>query len=440
MKTIYEILAEKRDGKELTEDEIGFLVSSFTTGEVEDYQFSAFLMAAFIRGLSDSEMLALTDVMLKSGKRVVVSGLDRPLIDKHSTGGVGDKLSLIISPLLAQCGIAVGMVSGRSLGHTGGTLDKLESIPDMKVFHSDRRFATLLRKHHFAITGQTAEIAPADKKIYALRDVTGTVESTPLIVASIMSKKLALNSDGILFDVKTGSGAFMKEKAKATRLSRALLSVCRNNNLPARAVITNMNQPTGRMIGNFLEVVESVETLRGEGPDDTMKLSLELSGQMFLVAGIEKEIKPARAQCRQVLKSGRALEALCRYVADCGGDASVLENPGRMTDKAHKAVVKSRQSGYIAAMDTARLGYLAGSLGAGRVSSSDRIDPIAGIEMLVRIGDRVSVGDELAVLYTGRKKASTRVAEEIRSAIEFANNKPVMQRLVLRRIGNERAG
>lgn len=436
MRSVYEILATKRDGGELESSEIAFLINQYTSGEIADYQFAAFLMAAFIRGLSDAETAVLTDVMLKSGKRVTVKGLDRPLIDKHSTGGVGDKLSLIISPLLAGCGIAVGMISGRGLGHTGGTLDKLESIPGMKVFHSDKEFSRLLKMHHFAIMGQTSVIAPADKKIYALRDVTGTVESIPLIVASIMSKKLALKSDGIVFDVKAGNGAFMKNNREATKLATALLKVSASNRLPARAIIANMNQPTGRMIGNFLEVLETVEVLKGGGPDDTATLSLELSAQMLLVAGVESEYKAAHRRAKRELESGNSYEQFCRYVRDCGGDIKTLEQPERILKGVHKRIVKSKKSGYISRVDTARLGFLAGKLGAGRVNVTDKIDPAAGIEMLVRVGDKVSVGDTLARLYSRESSRLKAVASELPATMSFGSEKPKAERLVIRRLEN----
>ncbi len=437
MRSVYEILAAKRDGQELQPSEIVFLVNQYTSGEVTDYQFAAFLMAAFIRGLSDTETSALTEVMLKSGKRVTVKGLDRPLIDKHSTGGVGDKLSLIISPLLAGCDIAVGMISGRGLGHTGGTLDKLESIPGMKVFHSDNEFARLLKKHHFAIMGQTSAIAPADKKIYALRDVTGTVESIPLIVASIMSKKLALKSDGIVFDVKVGSGAFMKSNSDATKLATALLKVSAANRLPARAIIANMNQPTGRMIGNFLEVVESVEVLKGGGPADTIALALELSAQMLLVAGVETEYKAAHKKAKRELESGNSYEQFCRYARDCGGDVIVLQEPQRILKGAHKRIVKSKRSGYIDRVDTSRLGFLSGKLGAGRVNVTDRIDPAAGIEMLVRVGDKISIGDPLARLYSPESSRLNAVASELPTTISLGKVKPKAERLIIRRLEND---
>ncbi|MCK4858099.1 MAG: thymidine phosphorylase, partial [candidate division Zixibacteria bacterium] len=347
MKFPYELIAAKRDGGELKANEIDLLVNEYTAGRIKDYQFAAFLMAVFINGLSEKETAALTGAMLKSGKTITISGLDRPLIDKHSTGGVGDKLSLVIAPLLAECGIAVGMISGRGLGHTGGTLDKLEAIPGMKVFHSSSAFARLLKRHHFAITGQTANIVPADRKIYALRNVTGTVESIPLIVASIMSKKLALKSDGILFDVKTGSGAFMKTRARAIKLAQTLLAVSRAHNLPARAIITQMNQPTGRMIGNFLEIVETVAVLQGGGPPDTIELAVELAAQMLLVAGQKSNLKSARRCVSAILESGQAYENLCRYVADCGGAVRALARPELVIKGIHKRIVKSPADGYL---------------------------------------------------------------------------------------------
>jgi pyrimidine-nucleoside phosphorylase len=434
MKSIYELIATKRDGGELSEDEITFLINGFTKGEIQDYQMSSFLMAAFINGLSDVETAALTRVMLHSGDIVKVPGLDRPLLDKHSTGGVGDKLSLTIAPLLANCGVAVGMFSGRGLGHTGGTLDKLESIPGMRVFHSRSEFARLLKKHHFAISGQTNTIAPADKKIYALRDATGTVESIPLIVASIMSKKLALKSDGILFDVKTGSGAFMKTNKRSRQLAEALLAVARDSELPASAVITNMSQPTGRMIGNFLEISETVDVLRGKGPADTVALTVDLSAEMLLLAGIERNRMKAKSLLQQEMKSGRAYESFLRYVTACGGQAKVVEKPDRLIRRAHKSVVKSPRSGYIESIATDRLGYLAGKLGAGRSAVTDRVDPLAGIELVVRVGSKVSTGELLGTGYAQKQAKLAGFDLDFINCLMFSDQPPRPERLMLKHL------
>ncbi len=434
MKSTYELIATKRDGGNLTDEEITSLVKQYTGGKISDYQMSAFLMAAFIRGLSDAETSALTGAMLHSGETISVPGLDRPLLDKHSTGGVGDKLSLTIGPLLANCGVAVGMFSGRGLGHTGGTLDKLESIPGMRVFHSRAEFTRLLKKHHFAVTGQTDKIAPADKKIYALRDATGTVESIPLIVASIMSKKLALKSNGILFDVKTGSGAFMKTLPRSRQLAEALLAVSKRNGLPARAVISNMNQPTGNMIGNFLEIKETIDVLRGAGPADTISLTLDLASEMLALAGIEKDAKVGKRSLRQELKSGRPYETFCRYVSSCGGATASLETADKLLQRAHKSVVKSPTGGYIAAMATDRLGFLAGRLGAGRLSLSDRVDPLAGIELVAKIGDEIAVGEPLAIGYCRQKARLAGFERDFMDCLTFSDQPPRPERLILRRL------
>ncbi len=436
MKSLYELIATKRDSGELTADEIAFLVNGFTKGKITDYQMSSFLMAAFINGLSPAETSILTRTMLHSGEIIKVPGLDRPLLDKHSTGGVGDKLSLTMAPLLANCGVAIGMFSGRGLGHTGGTLDKLESIPGMRVFLSRSEFGGLLRKHHFAICGQTDRIAPADRRIYALRDATGTVESIPLIVASIMSKKLALRSDGILFDVKTGSGAFMKTRKRSQQLAEALLAVARDNALLACAVITTMSQPTGRMIGNFLEMMESADVLRGEGPADTITLTLELSAEMLLLAGIEPDRARAKTTLRRRLKSGHAFESLLRYASACGGETRTLEHPDRLLRRAYKLVVKSPRSGYIESMATDRLGYLAGRLGAGRSAVTDRVDPLAGIELAVRVGAKVTAGEPLATGYAQDKKRLTGFDRDFIDCLTFSDRPPRPERLVLKRLRN----
>lgn len=434
MKSVYEIIAAKRDGRELAPAAISQLIELYTTGKIADYQMSSFLMAAFINGLNNNETSALTRAMLDSGAIVQVKGLDRPLIDKHSTGGVGDKLSLTLSPLLAQCGIAVGMFSGRGLGHTGGTLDKLESIPGMRVFHSTAEFRRLLRIHHWAITGQTAQIAPADKKIYALRDASGTVESIPLIVASIMSKKLALKSDGIVFDVKCGSGAFMKSESRAQKLAQALLAVSRANKLPARALITNMNQPTGRMIGNFLEVMETIEVLRGNGPADTLDLTLELGASMMAVAGVEQNRVAAMRAMKSAFDSGSAYESWCRYVADCGGDVKILERPERIIKKAHKVIVKSPRTGYISDFDSGRVGFLAVRLGAGRQTMSDKIDFLAGIELLAKVGAKVTVGEPLAIGYARQNSKLSGFSSDFLACVTITAKRPSPQRVLLKRI------
>jgi pyrimidine-nucleoside phosphorylase len=434
MKSIYELIATKRDRGELSDKEIAYLVDGYTRGKIPDYQMSSFLMAAFVNGLSASETASLTSAMLHSGEIVKVPRLDRPLIDKHSTGGVGDKLSLTIAPLLACCGVAVGMFSGRGLGHTGGTLDKLESIPGMRVFHTVSQFADLLRRQHFAISGQTDKIAPADRKIYSLRDATGTVESIPLIVASIMSKKLALKSDGILFDVKSGSGAFMKTKARSRELAVALLAVAKANCLPARALITSMNQPTGRMIGNFLEVKETVDVLRGSGPQDTVALTLELATEMLVLAKTERDLPAARKLVTNELRSGRPYEAFCRYVSACGGQTRCLETPDKLMKRAHKSIVKSPRTGYIDTIATDRLGFLAGALGAGRSAVTDRVDSLAGVEVMARIGDKVVAGEPLAVGYSQQKSKLVGFDRDFVSCLTFSNQPARPERLVLKRL------
>lgn len=434
MKSVYEIIAAKRDGQELDASDIKRMVNSYTSGEVADYQMSALLMASFINGLSLSETSALTQAMLSSGKTIQIKGLDRPLIDKHSTGGVGDKLSLTLSPLLAQCGIAVGMFSGRGLGHTGGTLDKLEAIPGMQVFHSTANFGKLLKTHHWAITGQTAQIAPADKKIYALRDASGTVESIPLIVASIMSKKLALKSDGIVFDVKSGSGAFMKAAHLAQKLANSLLEVSHTYNLPARALITNMSEPTGRMIGNYLEIMETVEVLKGSGPADTIELTLELGASMLAISGVETSRSNAMRLMKKALQSGSAYESWCRYISACGGNIKILEHPERMMKPAHKAIVNSQKSGYINAIDTGRLGFLAVRLGAGRQVVSDRIDHLAGIELLAKLGSKVTAGEPIAAGYAWQKSKLTGFIADLLDCVTISDELPGQQRLVLKRL------
>lgn len=434
MKTLYEIIATKRDGGTLSADEISRVVGDYTAGRITDYQMSALLMAAFVRGLDAAETAALTQAMLDSGDKVAVNGLDRPLIDKHSTGGVGDKLSLILSPVLAGCGISVGMFSGRGLGHTGGTLDKLESISGTRVFLTPSEFGALIKKHGFAFAGQTERIAPADRKIYALRDASGTVESIPLIVASIMSKKLALKSDGIVFDVKTGSGAFMQKRADALKLAAALLAVASERKLPASAVITNMDQPTGATIGNWLEIIETADTLRGGGPKDTIELTVAVGAQMLRVAGVEPSPASARSRVRRELSSGRGYERFCRYVTAVGGKSSLLELPRKLLERAHKAIVRAPRSGYIAAIDARRIGFLALRLGAGRAQTTDRIDPLAGIEMPVKIGMRVAAGEPIATIYASDRNRLSGIAGLLAGCITIGDSPIAPLRAVLKRM------
>lgn len=371
-------------------------------GHMTDYQMSAWLMAAYLRGLDRSEMTALTGAMLASGTTLRLRSVRRPKVDKHSTGGVGDKISLCLGPLVAACGAAVPMIAGRGLGHTGGTLDKLESIPGYDVRLSTSRFERVVREAGVAIIGQTDELAPADRRIYALRDVTGTVACIPLIVASILSKKLAEGIDALVLDVKVGSGAFMKDPESARELARALVAVGRREGKVVRALLTDMAAPIGRTIGNALELREALDVLHDGGPPDTRELTLRLGEEMLLAAKIHRQRAAARQQLVAALRSGAAYETFERMVHLQGGDVRYVADPRRLPTAELRLEVPAPTRGYVRDIDARALGELAIALGAGRRRAEDAIDPAVGIELGVRRGDSVTRGQRLALLHVRR--------------------------------------
>lgn len=402
-----QLITKKRDGHEHSEAEIRSLITEFMSGALTDYQMSAWLMAALLRGLSERETMWLTQAMLESGKQLELRKTLTPVVDKHSTGGVGDKLSIPLAPLVAACGIRVPMIAGRGLGHTGGTLDKLESISGYDVRLGIPRFRQILRTVGASIIGQTDELAPADRRIYALRDVTGTVESRQLIVASILSKKLAVGLDGLVLDVKCGRGAFMVAKQDALLLARSLVKVATALGTRTVALVTNMDEPLGTTIGNALEIRESLAILRGEGPADSTELTLRLGEEMLLLAAKAapgpKARKQARAQLEAALHSGRALEVFVRLVALHGGDPAFVEKPQLLPQARHRVAVRAEQSGIVQSVDARTLAEVALSLGAGRLRAQDSIDPAVGIELLKKRGDRVARGEELCLLHAQKK-------------------------------------
>jgi len=390
----------KRDGGEHSDEQINAWIAGFLSGQVADYQMSAWLMAVYLNGLNDEEMIALTRAMLHSGdllKRPTGTG---PRVDKHSTGGVGDKISLPLVGVAAACGLSVPMIAGRGLGHTGGTLDKLESIKGYRVDLPARRFSQVVKQVGASIIGQTKSIAPADRKIYALRDVTGTVACRPLIVASILSKKLAANLDGLVLDIKLGKGAFMTTPKEARALAQSLVQVATELGTKTVGLLTNMDQPLGRNIGNALEVKESVAILRGEGPPDSTQLTLELVSEMLLLSGLETKKAKARSRAEQALCSGLALERFCQMVALHGGDPKLIENPERLPRARLVTAIRAPRPGYVSAIDPLALAYFVQELGGGRRLTSDRIDPGVGIELCCTVGDRVSKGDLLAQVHS----------------------------------------
>jgi len=412
-----DIIRKKRDGGELSRDEIAFFVKGVTNGEVAEYQVSAWLMAVFLNGMTDAEQSSLTEEMLHSGEILDFSDIAKPKADKHSTGGVGDKTSLLIAPMAAAAGVCVPMISGRGLGHTGGTLDKLESIPGYRVNLSLKEFRAVLEKVGFAMNGQTAEIAPADKKLYAMRDATATVEAIPLIVASIISKKGAAGLGAMVIDVKTGSGAFMREPAKAKLLARALVKTGNDLGIRSQALITDMSQPLGRAVGHSLEVLECIRLLRGEieeGVRPVLDLSIELAARMVWLANLEDTIDAARARVRSVHESGAALETFRHNVEAQSGDSDVCDDPQSilpLTDKAFP--VESPRSGVVTQVDAAEIGYAIAEAGGGRVRIEDRIDPRVGFITNVKIGDQVRAGDTIGLVFCEdadrRQAAVTRI-------------------------------
>ena len=398
-----DIIKKKRDSKELSYNEIKYFVNAYVRGDVEDYQMSAFLMACFLNGLNEDESSSLTDIMLHSGTVLDLSHIPGIKVDKHSTGGVGDKLSLILAPMVASYGVSVPMVSGRGLGHTGGTLDKLESIPGFNVHLSLKEYCSIVEKHGLVLAGQTKEMAPADKKMYALRDVTATVESIPLIAGSIMSKKLAEGIDALVLDVKFGSGAFMKTQSQAIALAQTLVDIGLRCNKHTLAFITNMNRPTGKAIGNWVEVKESLEVLKGAGPKDTQELSCLLAGAMLFLSKKAHTIEEGFAMGMDSLNNGQAFSKFREIVQAQGGDCTVIDHPDSRGVSKHQISVISETSGYLDKIDAYALGSLSVHLGAGRIKKEDTVDPLAGIELTKQLGEFVSKGETLMTLHTNKE-------------------------------------
>ena len=434
-----DIIRRKRDGAELSRAEITFFINGVARGEIADYQSTALLMAIFLRGMTDGEQAALTEAMLHSGEILDFSDIPKPKADKHSTGGVGDKTSLLIAPFAAAAGVCVPMISGRGLGHTGGTLDKLESIPGYRVDLSLKEFRAVLGKAGFAMNGQTAEIAPADKKLYALRDATATVEAIPLIVASIISKKGAAGLDAMVIDVKTGSGAFMQEQDRARELARALVKTGNSLGVRSQALITDMNQPLGRAVGNAVEVRECIELLRGEfaeGARPVLDLSIELAARMVVLSHLESSVDAARIRIQQVHTSGAALECFRTNVAAQGGDPRVCDDPAGilpLTDKVFK--VESARSGFVRQIDTEEVGHAIAEAGGGRVRVEDQIDPAVGFVSEVRIGDEVRASDAIGLVYCTDSNRGQRAVARIQAAYEIGDQRGDLPILIKEVIG-----
>jgi pyrimidine-nucleoside phosphorylase len=424
------VIAKKRDGAALSREEIASFVRGATDGSWADYQLAAMLMAVVWRGMTAEETAHYTEAMMHSGVVADLSALKRPKADKHSTGGVGDKVSLHLAPMVAACGVIVPMISGRGLGHTGGTLDKLESIPGFRVNLSLAAYQAQLERIGLALIGQTADLAPADKKLYALRDVTGTVESIPLICGSILSKKLAEGIDVLVLDVKFGGGAFMKDKARAKELAEALVSVAKAMGKPTRAVLTAMEQPLGRSVGNALEVIESIECLRGRGPADTMEVTYALGEQMLLLAKVATSAAEARGKLEASITTGAALKKFRELVAAQGGDASVVDEVSRLPRAKYRLPLTAPRSGFVASVDAMAVALAALRLGAGRSRAEDAIDPAVGVSELVKIGERVERAAPLAVIHASDEKAATEAKAKLAEAIVIADAAPRLARLV----------
>ena len=430
-----DVIARKRDGHALSEAEIGSFVTGACDGSWADYQLSALLMAIYLKGMTSEETVRLTRAMMHSGVIADLSRVSRPKADKHSTGGVGDKVSLHLAPMVAACGVAVPMISGRGLGHTGGTLDKLESIPGFTVGLSLDQFARQVDRLGMALIGQTRELAPADRKLYSLRDVTGTVECIPLICASILSKKLAEGIDVLVLDVKCGRGAFMKDRADARRLADALVSVASGLGKPTRAVLTAMDQPLGTSVGNALEVRESLDCLRGTGPGDTMEVTYALGEQMLVLAGACGDAAEARKRLKGSVASGEALARFRAMVEAQGGDPRVVDFPERLPRAAVIEPVASPGPGFVTAVDALAVAHVALRLGAGRARTEDVVDPSVGIDGLVKVGDRVALGSPLGRVHARSRDDLAIAREALVAAVTVGARPPPTAPLIYETVG-----
>lgn len=430
---MYDIIEKKRDGGKLSKEEIEFFITGYTDGTIPDYQASALTMAIYFQGMDKEETAHLTTAMARSGDMVDLSAINGIKVDKHSTGGVGDKTTLIVAPIVAACGVPVAKMSGRGLGHTGGTVDKMESIPGLCTTIPKERFFEIVNTIGISVIGQSGNLAPADKKLYALRDVTATVGSLPLIASSIMSKKIAAGSDCILLDVKTGNGAFMKSLDSSIELAQEMVSIGEQAGRKTVALITEMGIPLGHNIGNSLEVIEAVETLQGHGPADLLEVCTELAANMLYLAD-KGDVDTCRKMVQQVISDGSALQKLKDMAAAQGGDISVLEDTNRFEKAAFTQEVKAPKSGYITSMQTEEIGIASVVLGAGRENKEDTIDFSAGIRLLKKYGEPVSAGETIAYLYSNKKESFPDAENKIINAIEIGDVSPSPLPLIHARI------
>ncbi len=424
-----DIIEKKRDGHELTTEEIRFFIEGYTNGTIPDYQVSSLAMAIYFQDMSDRERADLTMAMVESGDQIDLSAIDGVKVDKHSTGGVGDTTTLVLGPLVAATGVPVAKMSGRGLGHTGGTIDKLEAIEGFHVELTTEQFAKQVNDIKVAVIGQSGNLTPADKKLYALRDVTGTVSSIPLIASSIMSKKIAAGSDAIVLDVKTGDGAFMKTKEDSIKLAKAMVKIGNAVGRKTMAIISDMDQPLGAAIGNALEVKEAIETLQGNGPEDLTELCLTLGSQMVVVAGHATTLEEAREQLKEVIANGKALDVFKQFVKAQGGNPAVADDPSLLPQAKYKVEVPAKQAGFIGHIVADEIGTAAMLLGAGRATKESEIDLAVGLMLHKKVGDAVEEGDSLVTIYANREDVQE-VIEKIYANISIVDTKPAIPALI----------
>ncbi|MBT9165555.1 MAG: Pyrimidine-nucleoside phosphorylase [Chloroflexi bacterium] len=431
----YELIRKKRLGRELSPEEIRFLIRGFVAGDVADYQMSAWAMAVCIQGMTGQELAVLTDAMARSGEMVDLSHLPGIPVDKHSTGGVGDKASLVVVPLVAACGIPVAKMSGRGLGHTGGTLDKLESIPGLRVEMSREEIVRQVGEIGLVIASQTNDLVPADRKLYALRDVTATVDSVPLIAASIMSKKIAGGAKALVLDVKVGGGAFMADVSEGRELARAMVEIGLRAGLKTRAVLSSMEQPLGKAVGNALEVREAIETLQGEGPDDLRELCLNLGGTMCYLGEVVGTIEEGIALCHHNLEQGSALANFANLIQAQGGDATICEDPSALPQAGIRLEARAPSAGWVKSIDGRLVGDVSVGLGAGRAKKGDVINPAAGIMLQVKMGDRLEKGKPWAIIHTDSLERAQEAVVRLEDALVVSSDKVTKPTLILGTVG-----
>ena len=417
-----DVIEKKRNGHELNKSEIQFVIEGFTNGSIPDYQMSAFAMAIYFQGMTQEERVNLTELMVESGDQIDLSQINGVKVDKHSTGGVGDTTTLVLAPLVAALGVPVAKMSGRGLGHTGGTIDKLEAVPGFHVEISNEDFINLVNKNKIAVIGQSGDLTPADKKLYALRDVTATVDSIPLIASSIMSKKIAAGADAIVLDVKTGDGAFMKNLDDAKELARAMVDIGNGVGRNTKAIISDMSQPLGFAVGNALEIKEAIDTLVGKGPADLHELCLTLGSHMVILAGKAKTTEEARGMLEEVMHNGKALEVFKTFLASQGGDASVIDDPSKLPTAKYLIEVPAKTSGYVSGIQAEEIGVAAMMLGAGRATKESVIDLAVGIVLNKKVGDEVAEGESLVTVHSNSEEIAN-VLEKIYGAYNISTEK-----------------